>query len=433
MMMNFLVYSFTEEAYPAVTADLSYVISSYEKGLLIKVYGYNQKLPVLIDLIAKQLITFSDTISPKVFEAVKDKLIKSYHNKAIKPSSLAKDMRLVLLVNNVFTTMEKHAELQSVTLDELKVYCKEFMKTLYIKSLVQGNVSAKEASDTVKRFIDTVQFAEMPENLHPKYKVVQVPQGEKCFRVESFNKHDSNSIITNYYQAAPFTIRNSVIIEIIMLIIEEPLFDILRTKEQLGYNVYCSLRDTFGVLGYTITVNAQATKHSTNHVDARIEEFLKHTNKILEKTTEDELQQIKEDLIKTKQCADTYLKEEVDRNWSEIISDDYIFDRLKQEIAAIKDVSLKELRKWWKSHNKFGDKENFRKLTIQVVGHKAEQDAAAAAKNSDTLIDGKLMITVLGSPCLGPKEKKDKEYFITNVEDFKSGLVIFPSVLRLPQ
>nr|CAH7769484.1 unnamed protein product [Callosobruchus chinensis] len=82
-------YLYLIKAYPAVTADLSYVISSYEKGLLIKVYGYNQKLPVLIDLIAKQLITFSDTISPKVFEAVKDKLIKSYHNKAIKPSSLA--------------------------------------------------------------------------------------------------------------------------------------------------------------------------------------------------------------------------------------------------------------------------------------------------------------------------------------------------------
>nr|CAI5844579.1 unnamed protein product [Callosobruchus analis] len=430
MMMNFLVYSLTEEAYPAVTADLSYDISSYEKGLLIKVYGYNQKLPVLIDLISKQLITFGDAISPEVFEAVKDKLIKSYHNKAIKPSSLAKDVRLVLLVNNVFTTMEKHAELQSVTLDELKDYCKEFIKTLYIKSLVQGNVTAKEASDTVKRFIDAVNFTEMPTDVHPKYNVVQIPKGEKCFRIQSFNKHDSNSIITNYYQAAPFTIRNSVIIDIIMLIIEEPLFDILRTKEQLGYNVYCSLRDTFGVLGYTITVNAQATKHSTAHVDTRIEEFLKHTNRILEKTTEDELKQIKEDLIKTKLCADTYLKEEVDRNWTEIISDDYIFDRLKQEIAAIEDVSLKEVRTWWKRHNKFGDKENFRKLTIQVVGHKVEQDAAAAAKNSDTLIDGKLIMTILSNPC--PKQKKD-QYFITDVEDFKSSLVIFPVVKRLPQ
>ncbi|CAH2005923.1 unnamed protein product [Acanthoscelides obtectus] len=440
MMINFLVYSLTEVAYPAVTADLSYAISSYEKGLMIKVYGYNQKLPVLLDLISSKLITFGDEISLAVFEAVKDKLIKSYHNKAIKPSSLAKDMRLILLVNNVYTTMEKHMELQTVTLDELKDYCKEFIKTLYLKSLVQGNVTALEASATVKKFVDTVHFTELPADIRPKYKVVQIPKGEKCFRIESFNKQDTNSIITNYYQAAPFTIRSSVIIEIIMLIIEEPLFDVLRTKEQLGYNVYCSLRDTFGVLGYTITVNAQATKHTTNHVDNRIEEFLKHTDKILESTPEKELNQIKEDLIKTKQCAHTDLKEEVDTNWSEIISDDYIFDRLKQEIAAIKDVTLKEVRQWWKTHNKFGDKENFRKLTVQVVGHnKSEKDVKDADVDvlgndkEDAVLGRKFRVTVLGNESLCKKEKKDKEYFIKDVEDFRSGLVMFPSVEKLPK
>jgi len=42
---------------------------------------------------------------------------------------------------------------------------------------------------------------------------------------------------------------------------EEPVFDILRTKEQLGYDVYPTLRDTFGILGFSVTVNCQAGKH----------------------------------------------------------------------------------------------------------------------------------------------------------------------------
>lgn len=41
---------------------------------------------------------------------------------------------------------------------------------------------------------------------------------------------------------------------------EEPVFDILRTREQLGYNVYATLRNTFGVLGFSITVDFQADK-----------------------------------------------------------------------------------------------------------------------------------------------------------------------------
>uniref|UniRef100_A0AAV2KUD5 p53 tetramerisation domain-containing protein n=1 Tax=Knipowitschia caucasica TaxID=637954 RepID=A0AAV2KUD5_KNICA len=41
---------------------------------------------------------------------------------------------------------------------------------------------------------------------------------------------------------------------------EEPCFDFLRTKETLGYSVSSCWRNTSGVLGFTITVETQATK-----------------------------------------------------------------------------------------------------------------------------------------------------------------------------
>ncbi|GCB82797.1 hypothetical protein scyTo_0023947, partial [Scyliorhinus torazame] len=41
---------------------------------------------------------------------------------------------------------------------------------------------------------------------------------------------------------------------------EEPCFDYLRTKETLGYHVYPSCRNTSGILGFSITVETQATK-----------------------------------------------------------------------------------------------------------------------------------------------------------------------------
>ena len=40
-------------------------------------------------------------------------------------------------------------------------------------------------------------------------------------------------------------------------IMEEPVFDILRTKEQLGYSVYASIRNTYGTLGFVVYVNSQ--------------------------------------------------------------------------------------------------------------------------------------------------------------------------------
>jgi len=37
----------------------------------------------------------------------------------------------------------------------------------------------------------------------------------------------------------------------------EPCFDTLRTKEQLGYDVFSMIRNTYGVIGLSITVNSQ--------------------------------------------------------------------------------------------------------------------------------------------------------------------------------
>lgn len=150
------------------------------------------------------------------------------------------------------------------------------------------------------------------------------------------------------------------------MIMEEPLFNQLRTLEQLGYNVSCSLSDTFGILGYSIIVYTQADKYSTEHADNRIEAFLEMFNNILEETSEKDLDSVKEAVITLKQCADIHLKEEIDRNWAEIITGNYMFDRIENELNMIKHITVDELREWIKSHTVNGS--NFRKLSVHVVG-----------------------------------------------------------------
>lgn len=150
------------------------------------------------------------------------------------------------------------------------------------------------------------------------------------------------------------------------MIINEPLFDALRTKEQLGYNVFSTLRDTFGVLGYSITVNTQAGKNTTQHVDERIEAFIRHVRKLLNRMSAKKMDELKNDLIKLKRCGDVVLAEEVGRNWGEITSDQYIFDRHEQEIGCIGEIKIQDLRRWWEDHNKFEKSTNFRKLSVQV-------------------------------------------------------------------
>ncbi|KAF7265302.1 hypothetical protein GWI33_021290 [Rhynchophorus ferrugineus] len=416
-LVNMLSLDISEEIYPASSADLSHSFTTDQKGLIIKVCGFNEKLPVLIELITKHLVELSLNITEDTFEAIKDKLLKSYYNKLLKPSGISKDIRLSLLVDYHWHPIERYTAMLAINFQDLKEYTETFLKSLYLKALVQGNITETTALETVQKFAKTLNFAELKIEDRPKFNIVRLNKGEQCCRIANFNINDTNSIITNYYQADVATIEDSAIIDLVMMVIEEPLFDILRTKEQLGYHVYSSIRDTYGVLGYTITVNAQATKTTVQHVDDRIENFLKHTQKLLDDLNEEEFQKVKENTIKMKQCIDVHLKEEVDRNWSEIVAHDYMFDRIKKEIEAIEKTDLEIVKQWWQKHNSFGNKENFRKLSIQIVGFKEAQPE----ETTKTDRSKKTVITFLGND---NHEKRESNYFINDITQYKKTVEI---------
>jgi len=89
---------------------------------------------------------------------------------------------------------------------------------------------------------------------------------------------------------------------------------------------------------------------------------------MLEVFPQEELNIIKETLIikKLKQCiSGGFLKNEVDRNWSEIMKRQYMFDRSEKKIVAIKHVKIEELREWF-THTLNGN--DLRKLSLHVIG-----------------------------------------------------------------
>lgn len=139
----------------------------------------------------------------------------------------------------------------------------------------------------------------------------------------------------------------------------------MRTQEQLGYDVSCIIQDTHGVLGLSFSVHTQADKFSTQHINQRIEAFIKQSKTILKTMSADTFKRTKQDLINVKNLIDLRLAQEVKRNWSEIIDDDYVFDRHIQEIGVIEKLNQKDMVDWWTKYIQVGG-EKRRKLGIQV-------------------------------------------------------------------
>eukprot|EP00095_Tigriopus_kingsejongensis_P008652 maker-scaffold537_size144400-snap-gene-0.25 protein:Tk08652 transcript:maker-scaffold537_size144400-snap-gene-0.25-mRNA-1 annotation:"PREDICTED: nardilysin-like" len=416
LMMSLICQAMVEDTYPADLAQLEFSLYGSERGVVLKICGLNDKLKILLEEMLKHLMEFSDHIKEDFFNAVKAQNKKGYYNTFIKPMKLVKSLRMDILQDRHHGSMARHAIVSQITMTEIKDFAKAFSQGLYIQGLVQGNLDEKEALE----MYELVKTKVNPKAFDvPELRCCTLPSGAKILRVGSLNPMDGNTAVTNYYQYAPGDLKSYVSLEVANKIMEEPVFDKLRTQEQLGYQVFSMLRNTFGVLGLSITVCAQASKFAPDHVDERIEKFFQWLREEKLKTmANEEFQEMVQSLIKVKKTADVTLKEETDRNWGEVCSKEYLFDRCGKEIEILEKVTQDEVIQIME--DLFGSK--YKKLSVQIVGNEnaqSEDNGEDTAQASPSL-DGPFELTYL----------EDGDKFIKDVSAFRSALEVNP-VLRI--
>ncbi|XP_071772027.2 nardilysin [Centroberyx gerrardi] len=369
LLVNILGHNLAEPAYEADVAQLDYRLVAGEHGLVIKIKGFNHKLPLLLHLIVDHLAEFS--ASPDVFSMFSEQLKKTYYNILIKPEKLGKDVRLLILEHSRWSMVEKYQTLTAgLSVDELMEFSRTFKAQLYAEGLVQGNFTSTESEQFLQYVTDKLQFSKLPAEVPVMFRVVELPAKHHICKVKSLNKGDANSEVTVYYQSGPKNVREHTLMELLVMHMEEPCFDFLRTKETLGYHVYPTCRNTSGVLGFSVTVETQATKFNTEVVELKIEEFLVSFGEKLSSFTVEAFNTQVNALVKLKECEDTHLGEEVDRNWEEVVTQQYVFDRLNREIEALKQMTKAELVTWFQEHRG----QNSRKLSVHVVGFGTEEN-----------------------------------------------------------
>ena len=177
-------------------------------------------------------------------------------------------------------------------------FADNFLRNLYIQGLIQGNITEEQARKVDALLKSKLKSSPLKSTDVTDIRCNGIPEGAWTVRVDSLDAGDSNTLVTNYYQTGPGTIRDHAILETIVLLMEEPIFDTLRTQEQLGYAVSMCLRNTYGVFGISVTVNTQATKFTAQHVDKRIEAFFE--NFIKEQLTEEAVKEAADSLVKLK-------------------------------------------------------------------------------------------------------------------------------------
>lgn len=372
-----LTRTMAEVAYDAETAMLNYHFNPNTAGLNLKINGLNDKLSLLLEECLNQLINFSPSQSE--FDSLKAQYIQNFKSVIQKPEELTKDLRLSLMQSTKFSLIDRRNAFEKVTREDLVQFMKDFRKECFLTMHVQGNYYEGEVR---KLFNDALsQFTGSAPLARRFTQTVKLPSKPTVLRVKNCNPIDVNTNYIIYWQIGPMTIKDYARNDLLVTIMEEPCFDILRTKKCLGYSVYPTLRDTFGIGGISISISSQQNKFSVKEIHDHNLDFLKQFEELVNNMEDDKFEEHRAGLIESKRSDDTKLKQLFNRWNSEIASSEGRFDRLDTEIGYLQKFSKEEIQEAYKKNVL----DNKRILLVVTQGNEQDEKKDAANTNIESL------------------------------------------------
>jgi len=322
----------TDSSYHASLAGLSMKVSAFYGGFTFSVEGYHDRLPQLLECLLQAFL--HTPVQENVLLAVIEAYLRSARSALLRPTDAAAHYRLRALLAPVEALESQLSILGTVTAAEVAVFMRQSLggavpvsegttplnfNGSWLEGLIVGNESkdsalcmytlaretllglasgggAAAAGGWQEKTADfesattaqhsTVVYARLPAPLEdvpgpamclppclPNPRVALLaPASCTVQHVPAFRAGARNCCVHKYFQLGLDHTSIAAAASLLQTLLQEPLFDELRTKQQLGYTVSCSPHSTDGVVGFSFTV--QSATASPAAVDAALEAFL---------------------------------------------------------------------------------------------------------------------------------------------------------------
>lgn len=232
---------------------------------------------------------------------------------------------------------------------------------------------AKKASEIILgAMTSNCNHMGIPKKKIPAKLVVKTPLvvGQHSVTVPTLDPQDPNTAVEVYFQMGKDKLMNRVLVDMLVQVLDEPLFCQLRTHEGFGYEVSCSARWTYGIIGMSFKV-VTASK-SADEVSTRIDDFLRTFRSELDSMDADTYTEQLVGLAKNKLEMYDSLDEECSSHWSEIVEGRYDFDVCRKEAHCLKSITKEKLieayDEWLNPECPKGKPKKRRRMVFQVIG-----------------------------------------------------------------
>ncbi|KAJ2682056.1 metalloprotease [Coemansia spiralis] len=363
--------SLSEITYDAQVAGLWFDIHESVDGFNISVDGFNDKLPQLLRILLTTIKNYKvdDTQFEVYSREVRKKLDNARH---AEPYNHVQTNTHYLNYATVWRYSDKLSAFSLVSKPRLQKFIDSLFEQTRIQMIVMGNFAEQDALDMTDMVIDVLGSKPLPDYARQWSRaLLHNPGSYVHYDTMPEDANVNSSIDMSIYTGLTQNDWERVVLDLTHIIIQEPFFDQLRTKEQLGYITYSSDRKySDGYMTLRLLVQSEA---NPAYVSQRIGHFVRGFRKRLVDMTQEEFERYANSLKVKREEKLKNLYGETSRYWTHVCSGYYLFDKIDRDLANLAIVGKDDIVAFWDKYINPATAQSLTTLTAAIWSTKLVQ------------------------------------------------------------
>ena len=329
--------SLTEYAYDAELAGLAYGLMRTATAFEVQISGYNDKMHVLLE---KVLVTMRDLeVKEDRFEIIKERMARTYTNFELQePFRQIGRYTQLLAKERAYGQAELLAELPNITADDVRTFIPSLMRQMHIEILAHGNLYKEDALRMADMVEKTLKPHALPQAQWEVQRYIDLPNGSNFAWKKTLKNPDNVNHCLDYSifvgEASDRQTRAKLLLLDQML--HEPVFDTLRTKEQLGYIVNGAMTIIGNTAAFRFLIQSEK---DCEYLLKRADLFLTEFEVTLKEMSDKEFEEHRIGIINKRLEKLRNLSQESGRLWHHVVSEVFDFELVYRDVEILETLT----------------------------------------------------------------------------------------------
>ncbi|KAJ2721852.1 metalloprotease [Coemansia sp. Benny D115] len=325
-------------------AGLRFAVNMGVGHISVKVSGYSKKLPLVPKEVLQRIKSLK--INQKTLDRLRKQYLEHLSNMDQTPPQRSAFINLFYIHSqNAWTADQIRADLDRVTVADLQSLVDHMFDKTFTTIFVAGDFEEDTALMLAKSIDKMLGSEPLPDYLKLKSRSHKIDTGYYVYQEEAKNNENNNSaVVCSIYCGNSIDVHERLTRKLLKFVLEEPTFDQLRTKEQLGYSV--GITDEVYGKGNALQFYIQG-ESSPAYMTMRIDSFIRWCRQYLIDYSPELLANKVSSVVDIWEEKPKSIVDEAGEHWYPIESGLYGFNQMEEMIEYIKKLTKQDLVEFW--------------------------------------------------------------------------------------